>query len=71
MKRWLKIDRSPHWTTIEIARHVNFYSIHRDHGIESGFFRVNVPEAGQRGFGFQLRIARHHVIGMSIYGGKS
>lgn len=41
------------------------YKIKRDHCAECGFFRVDVPEANQWGFGFQIHIY-DSVYGFSI-----
>lgn len=46
--------------------HVNVYVIERDHSNETKFFRVYVPEAGHRGYGFQVRLGKH-VVGLSVY----
>lgn len=42
------------------------YAIRRDHCNSSGFFRVNVPEAGHIGAGFQLRVGPM-VYGVSLW----
>lgn len=49
--------------TLEIK--INAYVIERDHSNKTQFFRVNVPEAGQRGIGFQVRFGPK-VYGVSV-----
>ncbi len=49
-----------------IGGRFTLYQIRRDHGNDTGFFVVNVPEVRQRGIGFQLA-ARGVVYGISIH----
>jgi len=44
---------------------LTLYKINRDHSRKLGCFRVNVPEAGQNGVGFQLPTAPF-VYGASV-----
>jgi hypothetical protein len=67
----MKVEKTSRWTTVrlDLGFHwfLTLYSIDRDHGLDTGFFRVSVPEAGHKGLGFQLRTAREHVMGLSFY----
>ena len=49
-----------------LGKILTFYRIRRDHCDETGFFVVDVEEASQYGFGFQLRI-RGVLYGVSLH----
>lgn len=43
----------------------NYYRIKRDHSNSTGFYIVYVPEACERGYGFQVRVG-DYVYGFSF-----
>jgi hypothetical protein len=49
-----------------LARRLTLYRIARDHSDATGFFWIDVPEAAQRGFGFQLN-CRGTLYGISLH----
>jgi hypothetical protein len=49
-----------------LAKRLTFYRITRDHADKTEFFWVNVPEASQYGFGFQLN-CRGTLYGISLH----
>lgn len=49
-----------------IGKHLTVYRVKRDHSDTTGFFAIEVPEASQRGFGFQCSF-RGVVYGFSVH----